>query len=540
MRHHLGFGSSAAACGVFLGLAAGACSSAGTDSSNPAAVGVGGSSGGYGSTSSSSGSYGSTSSNSSSSSGSYGSSSGSGGGWSGGSSSSSGQSPPPAPLPGGDAGAEPDASTGCELLDPQKPLVLYLSADDSNSMASPVLARELLNKGMAPTSLRTYEFLNYYRIAYAAPTAPNLDLVPEIEPTANAGEFLLQIGVRSFDAPKPRRPVTVTFVLDTSGSMAGAGITRERAAVKAIAAALAQGDLVSMVRWDTSNTVLLAGHSVSGPNDPQVLAAADGLSASGGTDLHSGLVEGYSLAKAYYGPSRLNRVVLISDGGANVGVTDEQLIALNSKDADQEGIYLAGVGVGPAEGYNDLLMDVVTDRGRGAYVYLDDASEAPHVFTERFDETMDIAARGVQVELTLPWYFQMFKFYGEQYSSDPNAVQPQHLAPSDAMVFDQLVRACDPAAVVGSDTVKVKATWETPLTYLKKEMTVSLTVEQLLAGPKAHLAKGKAIVAYAEALKVGSPATLKDALDLVVAADPAKTDPELGEIAALIQKHPAF
>src|SRR5262245_13081268 len=63
---------------------------------------------------------------------------------------------------------DPDAGTDaaflCSGLDQTKPVVLYLSADDSNSMASPVLARELLEAGQAPSleSIRTYEFLNYY------------------------------------------------------------------------------------------------------------------------------------------------------------------------------------------------------------------------------------------------------------------------------------------------------------------------------------------------------------------------------------------
>lgn len=442
------------------------------------------------------------------------------------------------PDEGQDAG--PDAEFTCEGLDPDTPVVLYLSADDSNSMGSPGWARERLQSGMPAATVRTYEFLNYYRIGYAAPPAGQLRLVPQLGVGTEEGTYDLQIGVRSFDAVTPRRPMTITFILDTSGSMNGPSIERERAVVQAVAQSLAAGDVVNMVTWSTSNATVMSGHEVSGPNDATLMAAANALSADGGTNLHGGLVAGYDLATAHYGPNRLNRVLLISDGRANVGVTDETLIGQHADDADQEGIYMVGVGTGPPDGYNDLLMDTVTDAGRGAYVYVDSLAEAEHLFVDRFDEVMEVAARGVQVELTMPWYFEMHKFYGEEYSENPEEVTPQHLAPSDAMIFSQVLRACDPAVVDEQDTVEVKATWETPLTYQPMETSVSVTVADLLAASKDQLVKGKAIVAYAEALKTGTQDDLHAAYDAVVAANDGANDPELDEIAALLELHPSY
>jgi Ca-activated chloride channel family protein len=232
-------------------------------------------------------------------------------------------------------------------------------------------------------------------------------------------------------------------------------------------------------------------------------------------------------------------VILISDGGANVGVTSADLIALHSEDADQEGIYLVGVGTGPAYGYNDALMDEVTDKGRGAYVYLDSVDEAFHMFRDRFDEVMEVAARGVQVELTLPWYLRIERFYGEEYSTNPDEVEPQHLAPGDAMIFNQIVRACDPAVIQEQDPIRVTARWQTPLTYEPQEVMVEATVASILASGKEQLTKGKAIVAYAEALKAGTQEALKAARDLALQANPGG-DQDLNEIADLIAKHPAF
>lgn len=434
---------------------------------------------------------------------------------------------------------EPEEVPACEDLDPTKPLVLYLSADDSNSMASAAIAREQAGTAW-PIPVRTYELLNYYRIGFPAAPPGTLSIFTQMEPNAEAaGHFDLQIAVRSFDAVLPRRPMTLTFVLDTSGSMDGEAIARERAAVKAIAKNLSAGDVVNIVTWSTTQNVVLDGHVAVGPNDPAVVGAANGLTADGGTDLEAGLAKGYQLATQHYGPSRLNRVVLVSDGGANVGVTSADLIAKHAKDNDQEGIYLVGIGTGPHENYWDGLMDTVTDEGRGAYVYLDSVAEADRVLGDRFDEVMEVAARAVQVELTLPWYFQMQAFHGEEFSENPEEVEPQHLAPSDAMVFHQVLAACDPSVVDPTDMISIAVDWTEPMTYAPQAITSTVTIEALLAGDKSFLHKGKAIVAYAKALSTAEPADLAAAHDAAELAG-IVGDPELEEIASLLAAHPHF
>ncbi|AKT43523.1 uncharacterized protein CMC5_077550 [Chondromyces crocatus] len=430
----------------------------------------------------------------------------------------------------------------CAGLDEESAPLLYLSSDDANSMGSPVLSRELIHLGAAPSSplIRTYEFLNYYRVAYEAAPQGRLRVVPQMQEAEEPGLYHLQIGVRSQDPDPVRRPMTLTFVLDTSGSMRGSPMERQKAAIEALSASLTEGDIVNMVTWNSTNAVVLSGHMVNGPDDPGLQAAVNALSARGGTNLESGLAFGYQLALQHYGPDRLNRVILISDGGVNVGTTSAELIATHAKDGDQEGIYLVGIGTGPPSGYFNTPMNIVTDKGRGAYVYLDSVEEAWDVLRDRFDEVMDVAARSVQVELTLPWYFRIERFYGEEYSEDATEIEPQHLAPGVAMVFNQVVRACDPEVVDLQDPVRVTARWESPLTYEQRETTVEVSVGELLAADTTQLVKGRAIIAYAEALKEGNNWALKEAYAQVMAANPGGADPELSEIAQIIQIHPGY
>lgn len=370
----------------------------------------------------------------------------------------------------------------------------------------------------------------------AAGAGPAEDAGTDADAGDEPGSYDLQIGVASPAATKPRRPMVLTFVLDTSGSMGGEPIVLQREAVLAIAAQLKPGDIVSMVTWNTAQAVVLDSHVASGPSDAKVVSLAKSLSAGGGTDLNGGLTKGYSLAQKSFDPSKLNRVVLISDGIANVGVTQEKIIGDGAATNDGDGIYLVGVGVGA--GVNDTLMNTVTDAGRGAYVYLDTTSEAKNMFGKRFDETMDIAARSVGVELRLPWYMGIQKFYGEEYSTNPEVIEPQHLAPDDAMVFNQVVAPCAASAFDGADPVEVVVRWQLPTGHAKQETSAKSTLGALLSTPPKYLAKAKAIIAYAEALK--NPSTAKQELakakQLAAAANPGGTDPELNEIAGLIEK----
>lgn len=431
---------------------------------------------------------------------------------------------------GGEGGAgDTTSSTPIACMeDTGTPRIFYMSSDDSNSMGSPALAREFLAAGLAPPPalIRPYEFLNYYRIRYdPLPSDGLLDVHVSYAPADDVDKYRLQVGVQSFPVKRPK--MSLTFVVDTSSSLIGPGIERERAAIKAIAGKLSSGDRVSFVVWANEDAVLLEDHEIEGPNDPELVAAAAGLAPGGGSDLHSGLTHGYALAEQTAQSDRLSRVVLISDGGANIGVVDRTLIAEKAKKGDDQGIYLVGIGVGPAQGYSDALMNTVTDEGRGAYVYIDSVAEADAVLGGRFDEVMDIAARAVEVKLTLPSYFGIESTSAEQVSSNKDAVKPQHLAPGDSMVFYQVLGLAPGTNICGDDEVTVEVEWQAPALHPavagKVKNAKSLTIENI-EGETWQMRKAGAVVAYANALLSRKKVDFAMALEAVTIA---KDDPEL-------------
>jgi Ca-activated chloride channel family protein len=440
-----------------------------------------------------------------------------------------------------------DLDEACELADDDQAAKLYLSADDSNSTASPVIARRMIRAGLrVPASvIRPYEFLNYYDFSFEPARAGEVRIVPQLSSCPVDNQLNLQVALQSeARAPDDRRRLNLTLVVDTSGSMEGAPLLLARAALLAMASQLQKGDLISLIFWNAVQDVRLDGHEVSGPDDPDFLSQVDSLVAGGGTDLYSGLVTGYRVASANRADDRINRVIMISDGGANIGVTDEQLISSYADDEEgDEGIYLAGIGVG--EGYNDFLMNSVTDAGRGSYVYLDSADEAQRMLGDRFVQVIDVAARGVRLELTLPWYMQVTKFFGEHISTDRTKVKPQHLAPNSAMVFFQVLEACDPALLNGDDRIQMRATWTRPFTREKRSTTINTTLNEL-AGDDRDIEKAAVIAGYAEALAAVEGTTIEEGLEIlqtayddVINAPKADEDPDLIEIAELLARYAA-
>jgi len=265
------------------------------------------------------------------------------------------------------------------------------------------------------------------------------------------------------------------------------------------------------------------------------LDACDEMLPGGGTDLNGGLQAGYSLAQKHFSSDRINRVILISDGGANMGVTDGELIGAAAADDEAAGIYMVGVGVGASIDYNDELMDDVTDAGKGASVFVPSRDAPEIIFGERFLSTMGVFARNVQIELDLPAGFEIVTFSGEAFSTDPREIDPQHLAPNDAMVFYQTVKTCAPEALLPESEIGITLRYQDPTTRESRFLSVETTFSDLLNASPVLLPKGAAIFHYAEALKTSDPDDIAAAQAQISEALKAlPEDTELLEIQSLL------
>lgn len=440
----------------------------------------------------------------------------------------------------------PPAADYCARITDRSPVVMYMASDDSNSVASAQIVRRLIETGVRVPKevVRTHEMMNYYNPQFAPATAGSVGIHASMRGAPASTQRAMQVAIQSEARTMAEvRPMSLTFVIDTSASMDFERMNRARATVRAIAHSLRFGDVVSVSTWNSRSSVLLDGHTVTGPDDARLLSLAEGLHATWEpTDLADGLRAGYALAQRHRSAARLNRVVLISDGEANLGARDADTIARPARDEINGEVHLLGVSVG--NGIDDTLMDRITDLGRGASVFIDRVSEADVMFGPRFVETMDVAVRAVRLELELPWYMRIVATSAEAASVEPTLVEPQYLAPNDAMVFQQVLQTCSASIANPADAVTLRATFRERDNGMPRVVELRSTMGALMAAPEPALRRGEAIVAYAEALKLADQpdraaalAALANARAVVARALALSDAADLREIDALLVRY---
>jgi Ca-activated chloride channel family protein len=209
---------------------------------------------------------------------------------------------------------------------------------------------------------------------------------------------LLRVGLQTRADDAERRPdVALTFVLDVSGSMAERGrLDLVQDALHTLVDQLRPTDTVAVVAFSERARVVREMTRVA---DAEALhGSISRLTAGGSTNLEDGLVTGYEVARDGFRRGGTNRVVILSDGLANVGGTDPEPILRRVADEAGKEIALLGVGVGSE--YGDALMERLADRGDGFVVYVSQRSQAREVFVERLPATLTVRALDAKVQVT--------------------------------------------------------------------------------------------------------------------------------------------
>jgi len=252
-----------------------------------------------------------------------------------------------------------------------------------------------------PASVRVEEWVNAFDQAYEAPRQATFAVALDGGPTpfARQGEVLLRVGIKARESSERARPAAaLTFVIDTSGSMARDGrLELVKDSLRKLVLALGRGDSIAVVTFgDTARVVLPPTRAT---DEAAILRAIDGLQPGGSTNLEAGLELGYSLAReTLLGDGGIDRVVLASDGVANVGLTDADSILGRIRDDAAAGIELVSVGVGMGN-YNDALLERLADQGDGFYAYVNDLAEARRLFTEDLVGTLQTVALDAKVQV---------------------------------------------------------------------------------------------------------------------------------------------
>lgn len=195
------------------------------------------------------------------------------------------------------------------------------------------------------------------------------------------------------------RHVDLVIVLDRSGSMQGRKIRDAKQAVLNLLSNLSTRDRFALVSY--SNGVRRHSNLLEAtPTNRMLLTSAiHGISAGGGTNLGAGLQEGIDVLLASHKNGNLGKVILVSDGLANQGITNPTSLGHMASVAVQREFAVSTVGVG--NDFNEHLMTTIANRGTGTYYYLENPNAFAAVFQKEFHNTRTAAATSVEVRIPL-------------------------------------------------------------------------------------------------------------------------------------------
>jgi Ca-activated chloride channel family protein len=206
------------------------------------------------------------------------------------------------------------------------------------------------------------------------------------------------VGLQGYAVPpEERADVVLTFVIDVSGSMDMENrLELVKDALWLLVQELRPTDRVGIVVYGSRAYTVLEHTPVE--KGRRITRAIDRLRPEGSTNAEGGLTLAYELAREAFDPEAVNRVILCSDGVANVGSTGPDAILERIRAYAEQEIYLTTVGFGMGN-YNDVLMEQLADNGDGFYAYVDTLKEAERVFVHDLTSTLQVIARDAKVQV---------------------------------------------------------------------------------------------------------------------------------------------
>jgi Ca-activated chloride channel family protein len=275
-------------------------------------------------------------------------------------------------------------------------------AADVDTASYTIGRRKLMQENTLPpqASVRVEEWVNYFHYSFPpAHTGTPFSTVMEAAPHPFAADrYILRVGVATkAKTVGERKPSALVFLVDVSGSMDSEDkLGLARRSLHLLTDNLAEKDAVSIVTYAGDSRVVLPMTSID--HKDRIHKAIDQLHSGGSTAMASGIDLAYEQAAAWIRPGAISRVIVLSDGDANVGAhTHDEMLKIIEGRAKQ-GVALSTIGFGRGN-YKDTLMEQLADKGNGNAYYIDTFDAAKRIFAEQLTSTLEVAAKDVKLQV---------------------------------------------------------------------------------------------------------------------------------------------
>jgi Ca-activated chloride channel family protein len=358
-------------------------------------------------------------------------------------------------------------------------------------------------------SVRVEEYINFFDYNYPRPSKEQTFAIHIDGARTPYGEdenyHLVRVGIQGYEVPADQRPdALLIFVIDVSGSMDQSnrlGLAKQ--SLRLLVDELRDRDRVGIIIYGSNARVVLDPTYVE--RRDEIISAIEGLRSEGSTNAEEGILEGYRMADRYLLDGQVTRLILLSDGVANVGNTTAERIL----DHARRGISLSTYGFGMGD-YNDALMEQLADQGDGSYAYVDTLREAQRVFVTDLTSTLVTIAKDAKVQVTfnrdVVWHYRLLGYENrdivdEDFRND--TVDAGEVGAGHSVTALYELRIADGADLAQS-ALTVRVRFQEPETGVVREIEQSAETASFatsLADADNGLQLAAAVAEYAELLK---------------------------------------
>ena len=249
--------------------------------------------------------------------------------------------------------------------------------------------------------------------AYAAQVKLDAELGQSAIVGKKTRTIYLRIGLEgvALDEGVRRTPVNVAVVIDKSGSMQADGkMEKAREGAAMALGRLSAEDIASVVAYNHEVDVLLPATKLT--HQGEIQRAIDNLYAGGNTALYAGTEQGLREVLKFADRDHVNRVILISDGLANVGPSEPDDVAVLGRKAAERGISITTIGLGL--GYNEDLMSKLAFSSDGNHAFVANAGDLVDIFNKEFGDVLSVVAQELIIEIECRQGFKPIRVLGRE------------------------------------------------------------------------------------------------------------------------------
>jgi Ca-activated chloride channel homolog len=220
------------------------------------------------------------------------------------------------------------------------------------------------------------------------------------KPTIVVGEstklsLVVRFGPDGKKEDAPRRKLNLSMVIDRSGSMGGTPLRQAIKAAQALVGEMKEDDRVSVVIFDDSADTIV---DPTPAKDKKAIQDKIGKARAGGcTNLSGGWLEGVKHVKKHSKTDEVNRVLLLTDGQANMGITDPDVLKKTSGEKAKDGVVTTTLGFG--SGFNEDLLIGMAREAEGNFYFIESPEDVEQVFKIELEGLSSVVGQNLVVHV---------------------------------------------------------------------------------------------------------------------------------------------